>query len=231
MRMAPRVVKLKQMIDQGLLGDLLHLDAWGKQDDRRAGGEDMLVLGSHLFDLMRLIAGDVQWCTARVLQKGRDITKSNARQAGENIGPVAGDEVFAQFAFANGVNGTFNSRARLRGRSGAWGIELIGSKGSARLLTDIDPDLLKLNPGVWTAAGRTDKWEPVEGAPAGKGNFTEANRRVADDWLDAIRTDREPTCSGRNAAAAVEMVMAVYHAALQDKRIPLPLTDRKHPLA
>src|SRR5205807_851986 len=96
MRLAPSIVFLKKRIDEGLLGDLLELRAFGKQD-ARAGGEDLLVLGVHLFDLMRLFAGDPLWCTARVTQAGRDITPADARAIKEQIGPLAGDEVSAQF--------------------------------------------------------------------------------------------------------------------------------------
>ena len=230
MRLAPRVVRLRKALADGLIGDLLSVDAWGKQDNR-AGGEDMMVLGVHLFDLMRAFAGDPHWCTARVTQGGKDITKSDARAPGEAIGPVAGDEISAQFAFPANVHGTFTSRGRLREVTGSWGIELTGSKGAVRLLTAVDPHVLVLKAGEWEPAGRTDRWEPLDGAPGGDGGFESANRRVVDDWLDAIRTGREPAASGRNAAAAVEMVMAVYHAALNAARVPFPLAERQHPLA
>src|SRR5687767_12735634 len=113
MRMTPEAVRLKQAIAEGLLGDLVELRAFGKQD-ARAGGEDMMVLGSHLFDLMRLLAGDPLWCSARVLSQGRDITREDGRIVKDNVGPVAGDQVFAQFGFPNGINATFTSAARLR---------------------------------------------------------------------------------------------------------------------
>ena len=231
MRMAPSVVRLKRAVDEGLIGDLLQVDAWGKQD-ARAGGEDMLVLGTHLFDLMRMFAGDPRWCTARVLQAGRDITAADARSAGEGIGPVAGDEVFAQFGFDRGINATFNSRGRMREGVGHWGIEFTGSKGSARILADIAARAFVLKPNAWSEAGRSDLWQPLTetGADRSADAGVAANRRIVDDWLDAIRSDREPTCSGRNAAAAVEMVMAVYRAALTAARVPLPLKERGHPL-
>src|SRR5207247_10125186 len=50
MRMMPVIVRFRQAVVDGLLGDLVELHAFGKQDTR-AGGEDMMVLGSHLFDL------------------------------------------------------------------------------------------------------------------------------------------------------------------------------------
>ena len=231
MRLAPQVLHLKKSIDDGLIGDLLHLDAWGKQDGR-AGGEDMIVLGSHLFDLMRFFAGDARWCTARVLHGGRDITPADARTVKEQVGPVAGDEIYAQFAFDRGVSAAFHSRAKLREQTGHWGIELIGSKGSARLLADIAPRVFVSKPTAWSDAGRADAWQPLllPGTPPAS-DTAAANRRVVDDWLDAIRKDREPACSARAATKSLEMIMGVYHAALSGARVVFPLKDRHHPLA
>ena len=54
-RLAPSVLVVKALLP-GLLGDLLQIDTWGKMD-RRAGGEDLVVLGCHIFDLARFFAG------------------------------------------------------------------------------------------------------------------------------------------------------------------------------
>jgi predicted dehydrogenase len=232
MRLSPSIVMLKKAIDEGLIGDLLELRAWGKQD-ARAGGEDMMVLGTHLFDLMRLFAGDPLWCSARVLWKGNDIKKSDARPAGEQIGPVAGDEIHAHFAFPNAVIASFTSRAALRDRTGHWGIELIGTKSSARILADISPRIYLQSETKWSDAGRDAswlRWDKDASLPPESRTTAAANHRVATDWLTAINENRDPECSAKNAAKAVEMVMAVYHAALDCSRVAFPLTDRRHPL-
>src|SRR6185436_11005062 len=101
MRMTPIMVRLKQAISEGQIGDIVEVRAFGKQD-ARAGGEDMMVLGSHLFDLLRMFLGDPLWCTSRVLWQGRDIAAADRRIVTDNVGYVAGDEVFAQFAFPKG---------------------------------------------------------------------------------------------------------------------------------
>ena len=235
MRLAPSVAHLRERVAAGLIGELAHIRAFGKQDGR-AGGEDMLVLGTHIFDLLRLFAGDALWCTARVLQDGRDLTRQDARKATEDIGLIGGNEIDAQFGLANGVFAHFTSRAKLRDVVAHWGFELIGSKGVARVLMDIDPTIYVQHAGKWEPDGRNDQWRRLEGDPILKltpeqRGFGPANRRVATDWLEAIRTKREPDCSGRNAMQALEMVMAVYHAALAGARAKLPLEDRRHPLA
>lgn len=235
MRMAPNVVHLRKRLADGLIGELLEMRSWGKQDSR-AGGEDMIVLGSHLFDLMRLFAGDPQWCVARVTQAGRDITPADARVMKDNVGPVAGDEVSSQFGFAKGVTATFTSRGRLREHTGHWGIEFIGTKGAARILANIPPQVFALRTTGWKSDGKTDEWrrlpdDPTLNVPAAAQGFTQANARLVDDWLDAIAKNRAPECSGHNAMKAIEMIMAVYQSALGTKRVPLPLAGRRHPLA
>jgi predicted dehydrogenase len=185
--------------------------------------------------LVRFFAGDAVSCTARVLDQGRDITRQSGRRVREQIGPVAGDEIHAQFAFARGVNATFISRKRLRQTLGPWGLELMGSKATVRILTEVFPSVFILQPAIWEPLGKTEQWRPLPTDPGVKLSETErgfgpANRRVVDDWLEAIQKKREPACSGRAAMKSLEMVMAVYYAALTGTRVSLPLTERRHPL-
>ena len=227
MRMMPSMVRLRQAVREGLIGDLVQMRAHGKQDPR-AGGEDMMVLGSHLFDLMRMFAGDPVSCSARVLQNGREISRDDRRLVKDNVGYLAGNEVFAQFGFANGTQATFTSTAKLRETLGPWGIELLGSKGSARINCDISPNVFIRRSAEWTAKGKTDAWEPFD--PALVQAPPEHNLGPVGDWLNAIATNREPECSGRNGAWAVEMVCAVYASALKKAQVPFPLAPRTHPL-
>lgn len=234
MHVAHNIVYLKQQLEKGLIGDLLEIRANGKQD-KRAGGEDMLVLGTHLFDLMRLFAGDAEWCTARVQTQGRDITASDARKATEGIGPVAGEDIYAQFGFANGVNGLFVSREEYGPVAGGWGLELIGSKGVVKIQANIPPRIFLRKAGAWTEKGQTEAWEPVPGdpttgVPESQRNTTAGNRQLLDSLIAAARTGGEPACSGYDGMKAVEMVMAVYQAAFAKRRVALPLKDRAHPL-
>ena len=90
-------------------------------------------------------------------------------------------------------------------------------------------DVFVRRAAAWKAEGRTDSWEPFD-AKGVKGPVA-PNPGPVGDWLDAIAKDREPECSGHNGAWAVEMVMAVYQAALSGGRVSFPLAQRTHPLA
>jgi len=81
----------------------------------------------------------------------------------------------------------------------------------------------------WRAEGKTDAWEPLELSPVR--SKPPQNPGPVGDWLEAITKNREPECSGRNGAWAVEMVMGVYHAALSGKRVSFPLSIRSHALS
>ncbi len=228
MRQLKHIRRLRDAITkEGLIGDLLEMRAYGKQD-ARAGGEDLMVLGSHLMDLLCMFAGAPLWCSARVLTGGRDITRADARQVKDNVGLVAGDEVFAQFAFPGGVNATFTSAARLRETVGSWGIELHGSKGVARINCDTAPNVFLRQSTPWSGAGRTDTWTTFDPEKVSAPDVH--NSDPPGDWLQAIRENREPVCSLRNGARAVEMVCAVYASALSGSRAAFPLKERGHPL-
>ena len=227
-RLAPAVVQLKEEIERGLIGELVQIRSWGKQD-KRAGGEDMIVLGIHIFDLMRLFAGDPISCRADVWDKGEAVGKQHAREATESIGLIAGDEVEAHFTFPKQVTATFTSRARLRDTLGPWAVELKGTRGVARILMDVDPKVYILKSERLNDSGNAETWQRFD-KPAETG-FAAANRRVVEDWLRAIEEKREPACSGYNGMKALEMVMAVYESALSHSAVLFPLRSRQHPLA
>lgn len=227
MRMMPQVVRLRRAVADGFIGEVRELQAWGKQDNR-AGGEDMMVLGTHLFDLMRLFVGDPESVSAQVMEKGKNITHANRRVVKDNVGWLAGDQVSAEFQFRNGILGRFTSDATLRETVGHWGVRLTGSRGVARINCDLAPNVFVQATTGWSASGRVDTWKPLDATPMAPP--PEHNLGPVGDWLNAIQEGREPECSGRNAAWAVEMVMGVYTAALAGKRTSFPLTQREHPL-
>jgi predicted dehydrogenase len=242
MRLAPGILLLQAAIAEGaLIGDLLEVRMFGKQDDR-AGGEDMMVLGTHLFDLARFFAGNPLWCTSRVLNdEGRDVTRADARPGKNDVlGPVAGREIDAQFAFANGVSGRFMSRRRQQRWPGSWGLVLVGSRGAAHVRAGHPPELWVLTPpedvdaplwqGPWERWAEDAAMAQEETLGDNASRMDRANRRVVDDWLVAIKDDREPQCSGEAAMRALEMIHAVYWAALEKGRVPFPLEERRHPL-
>src|SRR5262249_28373892 len=108
-RYSPRLQRVKAMIADGPFGDILEMHGRGKED-QRGGGEDLMVLGTHIMDLMRLLCGDAQSCTARITVKGKPATKADIETRNpEGMGPILGDEISAFYTFDKAVTGTFGT--------------------------------------------------------------------------------------------------------------------------
>ena len=134
-RYSPKLHVVRQMIEEGKIGRLLELRGRGKED-RRGGGEDLWVLGSHIFNLMHYFGGEPSNCTARVFWQGEPVSKDDVFDGPEGIGPLAGDNVAAMYEMPDGVVGYFNSvRGTGPGGTGRFGLRIIGSKGCIDVLT------------------------------------------------------------------------------------------------
>ena len=234
MMLAPALVHLKKLVDDGLIGDLLEMRTRGKED-HRAGGEDLMVLGTHCMYLMRYFAGNPIWCSARVTVEGRDITVADRRAATEPLGPVAGDSIQASYAFPGGIQGHFASQRIHRGTGGRFQIALYGSKGAAVVHIDQDPAIYYLSDPLWSPGKTRVQWKPLPNAPgnddpSGLRGQEAANNRIVEDLIRAIETGGEPVASIYEARAALEMIMAVYAAHLSGGRVSFPLAERRHPL-
>ena len=138
MRTSPYAQRAKAMVDSGEIGVIQEARVRGKED-RRAGGEDMMVLGSHLCDMLRYFLGNPMWVTAHVTQDGAEIGRGDVRQATEPIGPIAGNQVSAMYAYPAGVHAFFASRASDQTDPLRFGTWLYGSKGVVFLPNGIYP--------------------------------------------------------------------------------------------
>ena len=101
-RYSPKLHVVRDMIADGKIGQVLELRGRGKED-RRGGGEDLWVLGSHVMNLMHHFGGEPNWCFAQVQQKGQPITKQHVAEGSEGIGPLAGDSLAAMYGMDDGL--------------------------------------------------------------------------------------------------------------------------------
>lgn len=170
-REAPALLDLERRIEEGLIGNVLEIRTRGKED-HRAGGEDLMVLGTHCLYLMRAFGGPASWCSARVTQDGREVVAADRREATEPLGPVAGDTIHATYALAGGVQGHFASQRRRGGPPGCFQISIHGSKGIVLVHIDQEPEIYWLPDPVWSPGRSKVAWRPLEVAPAPPGTST-----------------------------------------------------------
>ena len=235
MRRSPFVAKVREIISVGEIGIIQEVRGRGKED-RRAGGEDLMVLGSHICDLMRLFLGNPKWVFAHVTQDGEEITRHHLSQPSEPIGPIAGNQIAAMFAFEDGVHAYFGSKANDQTHPGRFGMHIYGSKGVIYIPNAIYPDGQPyiLHSPAWIP-DKGHRWEQIELMDEVKGNFNAeshqlANALLVEDLLQAIEQDREPVCSARDGRWSIEMIVSVYQSQKTGARVKFPLADRRHPL-
>jgi predicted dehydrogenase len=223
----PGIQTLKSMLDEGRIGKVQAIYAHGKQDSR-GGGEDMVVLGTHLFNMMRYFVGDVAWMFAHVTSKGHDITPDDVRDATEPVGLIAGDCINSYFAFKSGISGFFESRKDQAGNSDKrYGMEIIGSKGTISLRGGTASDMAIYPYPVWLPSDSTQKWEPLN---IDNTDLSVGNQLAIIDLIDAVENNREPISSGQAAVSALEMILGTYESQITGGRIAFPMKNRKHPL-
>jgi predicted dehydrogenase len=107
-RYSPRIDRVKELIGEGKLGEILEMRGRGKEDSR-GGGQDLMVLGTHIMDLMRYLAGDAGSCHSRIWQGDKPAVAGDIREGGEGMGPILGDRIHAEYTFAHGIVGTFDT--------------------------------------------------------------------------------------------------------------------------
>jgi predicted dehydrogenase len=229
--------RLRALVAAGGLGRLRRVHGFGKCD-RRGGGQDLMVLGAHILDLMAYFAGEPAWAHAHVTQRGRDAEPGDIRAGDEGVGPVAGDGLVCHYAFRGGVAGEFESFVAddpapvsyfsllLEGTARTVGLRSFGGRHVYQHRRAVPlPEL-------------EDRWEPLalDGhAPEGPDDLTEryiwAHQQLIRDLLRSADERREPVAGARAAATALEMAMAAYESHFTGRRVAFPLARREHPLA
>jgi predicted dehydrogenase len=236
-RYSPRLQRVRDLIAAGTLGDLLELRGRGKEDTR-GGGQDLMVLGTHIFDLMRLIAGDARWCFAQVFENGKPVTKNEVRVGGENMGPVAGDHINAVYGFDRGIQATFGTHKAKFGAGARFALHLYGTKGIIQLTTGSLPPIYFLNDPSWFPGKSKAPWQEITSAGLGQPEPIKdgsgqhlGNVLIVKDLIEAIEKDRQPLGSMYDGRAALEMILAVYESHRRQGPVDLPLKTRAHPLS
>ena len=235
-RYSPALGHVRKAIAEGLLGDILELRGRGKED-RRGGGEDLMVLGTHIMDLMRFFAGDPRWCFAHVRDGGKPVTRNEVRDGAEGIGPLAGDEIHAMYRFDAKTMGYFSTHRARDGASKRFGLQIYGTKGILTATTGAVPEVWFVADPSWQTGGSNAQWKRISSAgidkpePLSDPGHHFGNRLIALDLINAIETDTQPKGSIYDGREALQMILAVYESHRLNAPVQLPLENRKHPLS
>lgn len=234
-RYSPALAQAQKAIAEGMLGDIIELRGRGKED-RRGGGEDLMVLGTHIMDLMRFFAGDARWCFARVRDDRESVTEKQVREGAEGIGLLAGDEIHAVYRFDGITMGYFSTHRTRHGVAKRFGLQVYGSRGILTTTTGAVPDMWFVEDPSWQPGRSKAQWKRISSAgidkpePLKYPGLDYGNRLIALDLIRAIETDTRPKGSMYDGRAALEMILAIYESHRLGAPVELPLKNRKHPL-
>jgi predicted dehydrogenase len=234
-RFSPLIDTIKKLIADGAIGTLLEFRGRGKED-RRGGGEDLWVLGSHVLDMIRALHGAPSSCYARVGWKGHSVSGDDVFEGPEGIGPLAGDNLQAVYQMKDGVTAHFASVRNQAGNPRRYGLQIYGSRGVIELIEGTLPSVQYLGDPSWSPGRSGASWQHVSSAGIGKPEPLKGPRYQARhtlgilDLLDAIESGREPSCGMHEGRGVVEMIAACFESHRIGAPVQLPLKSRANPL-
>ncbi|MDF1825008.1 MAG: Gfo/Idh/MocA family oxidoreductase [Verrucomicrobiales bacterium] len=233
----PVLPVILDLVDEGKIGQLLEIRARGKED-HRGGCQDLWVLGSHLLNLINILAGKPASCTATILADGRPATKADLIEGEEGLGPILGNGIHARYDMENGLPVFFESIAKAGSREAGFGLQLIGTEGIIDLRADREPLAHfragnPFNPRVESGA-----WQAVTSAGIGKAEpipkitrFVGGHIAAVEDLISAIDEDRMTRCNEEDGRTVVAMIMAAFASHVDGgRRVDFPVQEKQNPL-
>lgn len=218
-RVKPAIRRLKEWIDQGVLGKILFVDArvkWYRPPDyynkskwrgtlALDGGGALMNQGVHTVDLLLWLLGDVARVQARTVTALHKIESE--------------DTAMAILEFARGALGM------LQATTAAYPgyprrVEITGTEGTVILEHDrvIAADLRRppANFGVDTPSDAN--------ASASSAAVTDirGHQAILEDFLAAIEQDTKPLCDGLEGRRSIALIQAIYSAAIHHGRVVQP---------
>jgi len=230
------VQELRRIVQSGELGEIREVR--GRPTIGPRGGSFLLtVLGTHVLDLMRYVAGDPAWAFGRITtREGREADVGDAQEAAEGYGLLAGDAVGAMYGFPNGVTGFCDSYYAPTVPEGSLAVEVWGTEGVVAMRsTETGRGLFrwKASDGGFAQDLRRVPvlgWDDDSGMGGRQGlDLVALNHELARDLIAAIEDNRPPIASGLDGRWAMEMIFGVHESHLTGRRVAVPCEQRQNP--
>jgi predicted dehydrogenase len=193
-RFAPQHQKAKKIIDSGEIGNLIFL--WGSSPN------DLMDWGTHVIDMMRFYAGDIEWVMGQIAR----LDKNPRHSRGYYTVNIAE----GYMKFKNGARGVLETDMQ---RTRIW---VQGEKGEIEVLMDGGLKYISETNPQWTAPeleGRGD-----------------TNALEVEALVESIETGKEHLCNGKEGRAATEVLLAISESSHRRSLVQLPLERQEAPL-
>lgn len=237
-RYHPSLPIIDKLIADGEIGRVLELRGHGL-GDRRGGGEDLWVLGGHIFNLFHHFGGEPKSCSSTILKKGKPATAKDVVDGAEGLGLLIGDEIHARWRLASGLTASYTTLANDGSNKNGYAAHVIGTKGVISIHIDRDPVAWLSRGNPFDPASRERARIPITSAGLDrKETQPELIASVHDhslairDLIDAVDRNRAPLCDARQGAVAVEMTCGVFESHRRGgAHVDFPLAERGNPLS
>ncbi len=223
-RFAADSIRLKELIDSGGLGKLILISGrvkwyrpreyynssrWRGRLDLDGGGA-LMNQGVHTIDLLLWLLGEVDRVYAKSLTALHYIESE--------------DTIVATLEFANKAVGTFEAATSVYPGYDRR-IEITGSEGTIIFEHDriMAADLKTPLPG-----GLQQSKDANRGSSSPIVSDVSGHKRILEDFLDAIATNRRPRCDGREGRRSVNLVQAIYESARRGQAVDVPKMPDMH---
>ena len=218
--------KLKELIDSGELGQIMHIRAY-------CGGWDIFLWGTHYADMLYFLNNDqpVEWVAGQISWQHRGMAYPYSEVYRQRMGElfVAEDDAIGYMRFANGVRAILETGVhspkdwQARGTlGGECTVTVCGTRGAA--IAD--------DGNIRYCTGASSDW--VSGAAPADEEERAAHWRqqFISEWQDlvaAVQSGREHPLQARRGRAALEMIMAIYESSRRRAVVELPLAVQDNP--
>lgn len=226
---APKYVRLKRLLDEGALGEPTLIKQSEKHDGphadhfwdvRRSGGGVAMDMGCHAVEFFR-------WMLDKQPVRSVYAQMNTSRHAGRTLGE---DNALIVLEFEGGcVTLAEESWTKLGGMDDR--AEVQGTKGVAFADLLRGNSILTYSEGGYgyavEKAGSTKGWSFAIYEEVWNYGFPQEFAH----FVDCVRHDREPSESGEDGRAVLEVIFAAYESARTGRKVSLPFeTDAKRPI-
>jgi predicted dehydrogenase len=238
LRAMPPVRRAFADIRSGKYGKVLRI--YGQPgDDARGGGEELIVHGTHFFDLMIWLAGPPRWVSAHLAAGDRDVMLADRGAGREPVGPIAGDSAAIMIGFDHGVRGFWNTTADLNKHGTIYGLTIQCEQATVCMRTRgeifvypgpvIEPENAERS---WSKVWVEDWHFTPEHKPAPLNDYIlRGNQPLVRVLVAAVEQGGEPAASLRDAVWITEIIQGAYASHFAEgRRLKIPLAERRHPL-
>jgi len=200
--------KAKELVNKGGIGDLTSVTGYFTSG--------LLIMGTHLFDLFRFLAGDVECVVAKL--EGAEGVEKYKKTDPSGSGFVR---------FKNGVVGSVIGSSKKEYL--LFEIDLQGTRG--RVIVKDNGRTFEL----WTPDKRREHVDfntpnelVLENSPQVERGRKNSLIAAVEDVVRAVEQGKEGLCTGRDGRAALELALA-FHKSSQEggEKISLPLNNKK----